>query len=346
MSKSTLNAMLSRGIDSAIAENLIEKNITIKKLKLKNIDELLELNIPEEIAKKISKEQRPPIPSSIITKLLCESKWTCCVCRDNNTRPIVIHHINEWSETKNHSENNLVVLCVEHHDLAHTKKELSTNLTPKRLEEIKKSWIQYVKQNDTNLIGGLYNNDNFRWDYFNHNRIFEIFLEKNLSNSNFRTAETINNFGLINTLGTFSINNEDISYMYNFDNGFLLSVYMKELFDEVLSTISLINLTNNFTRTYIESHIKPGVYIALEKIFYFKKLNTENKNRNQTRECYCKKDKIKITFEFDAYESTSCSSWSLHLSGQQKQARVIGLVKTIITKKDILTITLSCLAIG
>jgi hypothetical protein len=82
-----------------------------------------------------------------MNKLLFESRYTCCVCRDRS-RKIIVHHIHKYSDSRSHAEDNLVVLCLNCHGEAHTTRELQLNLTPERLREHKKQWLEYVKQLD------------------------------------------------------------------------------------------------------------------------------------------------------------------------------------------------------
>ena len=80
-----------------------------------------------------------------------KSRNTCCICRDS-TKSIVVHHIEEWNVSKNNSEENLVVLCVDDHDKAHTKKELSKNLTSDLIKSSKIKWEKEVKEHVENLL--------------------------------------------------------------------------------------------------------------------------------------------------------------------------------------------------
>ena len=340
----TYNALLARGIDSILAKKISDDNITMSELKMKTLDELKSLNFSEDEANLILSESRPPIPTETVIKLLYESKWTCCVCRDKS-KGIIIHHIEEWNESKNHAEDNLVVLCSEHHDLAHTKKDLTLNLTKPRLKAIKEKWLEDVKLIDTKTILGLAIGGNSRWDYFNHNRIFEIYLDKGISNKNFKTTYTVKTLNLINDLGTFSIEDSDKTQLYSFGDGYMLYYYMKELFDEVLQNIPLIDLTDKFSRVEIKSLIRPGVVIALQAAFYFRDLVKLRRGKGQARLCYYQKSHIKIQFEFDAYESTSNSAWGTHLAGH-KVITVVGYVTSIVNEDKNLVITISCLALG
>lgn len=70
---------------------------------------------------------------------------TCCICRDKN-QGVIVHHIEEYSVSRSHAEDNLVVLCLNHHGEAHTKREFQQNLTPERLRDFKQRWLDWVNQ--------------------------------------------------------------------------------------------------------------------------------------------------------------------------------------------------------
>lgn len=147
MGKRTYNALMARGFDSETANRLDSARHTINSLKLRSADELAALNISEKLIRTISVESRPPIPSEILNKVLYQSRMTCCVCRDKS-QGIIVHHIHEYSDSRSHAEDNLVVLCLNHHGEAHTKRALQLNLTAARLRALKKRWLESVKQFD------------------------------------------------------------------------------------------------------------------------------------------------------------------------------------------------------
>ena len=80
-----------------------------------------------------------------MNKVLFESRYTCCVCRDRSGG-IIVHHIEKYSESHSHDEDNLVVLCLNHPGEGHTKRELGIHLTPDRLPAAKKLRLDWVKQ--------------------------------------------------------------------------------------------------------------------------------------------------------------------------------------------------------
>ncbi|WP_159295926.1 hypothetical protein [Tenacibaculum maritimum] len=120
---------------------------------------------------------------------------------------------------------------------------------------------------------------------------------------------------------------------------------MAELFDAVLKSTPLVDLTDKFNKSDINSLINRGTYIGIQAGVYFRKLTEVSEGRGQRRLCYYKKNKIKLQFEFDAYEATSISAWAYHLAGH-KSATIIGLVKSITNEKDNIIIAISCLAMG
>lgn len=80
-----------------------------------------------------------PFQVKLSAQCLQSRDGTCCICRDG-TQGIIIHHLVPWSEIKNHDENNLVVLCLHHHDEAHTQRSLSLSLTVDRIRAIRNLW--------------------------------------------------------------------------------------------------------------------------------------------------------------------------------------------------------------
>ena len=143
----TVNALMARGFDSETAKRFKQAGYTLNSLKSIDKNELRSINIRQELIDIILRGKRPPITSETMNKLLFESRYTCCACRDRS-RGIIVHHIHKYSESRSHAEDNLVVLCLNCHGEAHTKRELQLNLTPERLREHKKQWLEYVKQLD------------------------------------------------------------------------------------------------------------------------------------------------------------------------------------------------------
>lgn len=143
--KRTEKALFSRGFDSSSAKKLSDAGHTISSLKKSTDDELRKIGLKKMQILLIRAGGRPPIPPETVNDLLFKNRHVCCVCRDPS-RSIIIHHIEPWEKSFSHDPSNLVVLCVLHHDEAHTKRELSRNLDKKALLSAKIKW-----ENEANI---------------------------------------------------------------------------------------------------------------------------------------------------------------------------------------------------
>ena len=115
----TEKALLARGFDSELAASIRQRGYTLESLKLADDESLFALGLSQAQVGLLRREPRPPIPMEDLTRVLFDNRWVCCVCRDAS-RPIIVHHIQEWSESRSHAPANLAVLCSVHHGEAHT----------------------------------------------------------------------------------------------------------------------------------------------------------------------------------------------------------------------------------
>jgi len=140
----TALALIGYGLDLAIAKAIEKQGMRMPDIKALADDGFQELGIPPYVMKAIRDSIRTPIPSNTVMQVLNDSAFACCICKDRQ-RSVVIHHIRKFSESRDHSEGNLVAICVQHHDVAHTHSELSQNLTPARLLAFKKAWLEEIQ---------------------------------------------------------------------------------------------------------------------------------------------------------------------------------------------------------
>jgi len=138
--------LLAVGLDSELARKLVRAGHTLSKLKSASKSKLSKKFESWEVSQIIEATKRNPIPTDAINKLVQESDWKCCICWDiSKGTPVVIHHIVEHSKTRDDSYENLVVLCPNHHALAHTTWKISRHpLPPELLIQRKEEWIEAV----------------------------------------------------------------------------------------------------------------------------------------------------------------------------------------------------------
>ena len=188
------------------------------------------------------------------------------------------------------------------------------------------------------------------WDFFNHQRLFDLARMANLKLRDFTSFEELRQYGMLTHDGliaspkTWKVGRPSFR-LYDVYEAMHLYFYTKQILEAVIKTLPIIDLSNRWSKSEIEALVKPGAWVGLQAAFYFKKLNRVSKGRNQRRRGLRRRDGIEVTFEFDAWESTSSTSQNCHLSGYQT-AVVIILVRSIQKNPQLLRISASCLAIG
>lgn len=144
------------------------RGYSVSRLAKKTKGELSKLGLSDQQIS-LLRARRPPIPDLTISKLLHDSRRVCCVCRDPKLG-VVIHHIEDWSDSRSHEESNLAVLCLAHHDEAHTSRGLTRGLSASEIRSHKARWAEKVQRLDAQALVGELNLDGARWHYINHGR--------------------------------------------------------------------------------------------------------------------------------------------------------------------------------
>lgn len=351
MSSSTFNALFARGVDSSIAQTLADSKYTITQLKQKSQVELERLGLSPEQAQSLLDESRPAISSDIVNRLLFNSKRTCCICR-NPKSPIIIHHIVEWHKSRSHAEDNLVVLCLHHHDEAHTKKGLSLALSEKELRSHKEQWEEKVRTIDTKAILGLKDTSDYaRWDWVNIRRVSELFLQLGLTITSDRILSQLKILNIIDINNLLTDPNKWNTatprfYYLDFGEGMYVGYYLDKLVRKVVNALPLNDITKIKSRSELKSILKPGMFISIQRAFYFRSLEKKRQYGGQEmREAYYQGHGIRISFVYDAWYCTSSSARADSMYGH-KQKTVLGFVNSITESESFLEINLSCLAAG
>jgi hypothetical protein len=172
----TEKALLARGFDSKLAASIRQRGYTLESLKGADDETLSGLGLSKAQVEMLRREQRPPIAKEDLTRVLFGNRWVCCVCRDAS-RPIIVHHIREWSASRDHTPANLAVLCSLQHSEAHTHRHLEQNLTARRITQFKTMWEAQVRRDDAMAIQDGTVLQSETWFYFNHLRLYELALE-------------------------------------------------------------------------------------------------------------------------------------------------------------------------
>lgn len=342
---------MARGFDSSLAKSLSSK-YSLGKLKQFTRTELIALGLSDVQVTQIHSEPRPPIPEDRLLRVLHKNRRTCCICRDPN-KPVIVHHISEWALSRSHDESNLGVLCLEHHDLAHTKKLLSQSLTEAEIRESKKKWEEDVLRLDARAIVRLKNeNDYARWDWINLQRLFELVLKRDIKTTKspafcYLQAEGfIDSSGLLLPESKWKTEKTPHFWFLDFMDGFRVAYYLSELVDQVLESLPIIDITAYIpNRGQLRSLLQEGEYVAAQLPFYFKTVENREDKKGEIKKAYYKGHGVRIEYVFDAWHCMSSSARFDAMTGRQVQT-VFGPVRSILEEDGELVVGISCLASG
>lgn len=348
----TEKALLARGVDTNTANTIASKGHTLQSLKQFSFSQLVALGLRKESAEIILNEPRPPIPDSTLHSLLINSRRTCCICRDPS-KPIIVHHIDEWAVSKSHEASNLIVICLEHHDQAHTKKELSQKLSKKELRASKAAWENDVKLLDAKAILKLKKDRDYsRWDWINLPRMFELVTKMGITSSIPKLRQRLLQTGYIDKHGFIANENDwapsknEGAYFIDFGDGMYISYYLSDLVDQVLASTPVIDITPLIeSKLQLTSVITEGDFIAAQLPFYFANVNQDEKGSSQHRRSYYRGHGIRIEYVFNAWHCLSCSARYDAMTGR-KVKTIFARVMSIAEDEGELVISVSCLAAG
>lgn len=341
-----------RGIPSELAANLSAKGFTLKGLKQMKAEKLSQLGLAEHEIKRLHAGERPPISMQTLINLLWRNRRTCCVCRKPN-KSIIVHHIEEWSASRDHTIKNLAVLCLDCHDLAHTKKSLSQNLTPKELRENKKRWEVIVSKQDTQTLFNLKTSrDSARWDWINCRRVFELFNKLNVTITNLSEFKSLMTSGFIDERGfitddlKWDVGKSKRNYFLDFGGSFNISSYLDSILEVVLKSTPVIDITSILNkRNELKALVDMGSFISLQAPFYFKVIEKGCSENEEIKQAYYRGYNLRVEFTFESWYCTSSSAKYGAMSGRHVQT-VFGFVRDVFMCEDELVISLSCLGAG
>ena len=317
-------ALISRAVDSHTARRLRKDGLTLGRLKQHSRQELTALGLTDEAISGIRSGSRPPIPLDSLAHVLFASRNLCCVCREAG-KPIVVHHIRPWAESRDHSPSNLAVLCPEHHGEAHSKHELSISLDGKKLTLLKEEWEAQVPRLDVIAILDACRLDHDDWYYFNHKRLFDLATELELEFVNLPRYQSALSAGSIDEAGILRPRAGGAPYMYAGPDLINLYSYVREVMLLVLRQLRVTNISDCFDRGTLPTMLKPGDFVFVQGAHTF----TPERGQSGTAEQPCKGTRsanhVEVRYVFNKWEATSASAWGMWLEGR----RLVGsLVRT------------------
>lgn len=122
--------MLDAGLDEDIATKASNNSWTLHELRGAGKRKLSRTFSEAEVVRIVLQLQREALDPKIVRELLDACDWRCCACWSVKDQSLEIHHIKEHSKGGGNSIENLVALCPNHHDKAHTRHDHSRSPNP------------------------------------------------------------------------------------------------------------------------------------------------------------------------------------------------------------------------
>jgi hypothetical protein len=191
------------------------------------------------------------------------------------------------------------------------------------------------------------------WDYFNHRRISRAASDLSIdfkalsSFAKVQYVAPLDELGGIDWPTVHSGRGNRTPYMYDGDIRCADGVYsfFSELLMAVVSKSKWIDLESIWTPNKIRAVALPGRVALLTAGFRFRSAGTMLAvGPGQEREGYYTRNRIRLRFTFDGWETTSTSSRG-HLSGIWR-CTVVSVIRSIETTGSLLAIEATCLGIG
>ena len=321
-------ALIARGVDSALAEKLRKEKWTLAKLQSQAPEKLLDLGIGEVAVPVILGSGRPPIPPEHLVRTLYDNRWLCCVCRDAS-RPIIVHHIKPWAESRDHSQTNLAVLCSIHHGEAHSTHALELTLTPDRLKAAKATWEQEVSRLDPLAIFQATQLISCQWWYFNHLRVFEIAEQVGVNVFDLEGFQDALLNGACDAQGHIRFRKGPLYAGYALSHA--LKRYMSNMLEATMGHACVRNISDDLDRGTLDRLIIEGDLVFVQGSYSFTNLDPDGSGQVLVRGRR-HANKVEVTFVFDRNEGTSGSARYEWLCG----VRALGcLLRVNSLRKDV-----------
>ena len=201
------------------------------------------------------------------------SARTCCACRVPR-RPVQIHHID--MNPSHNDESNLVVICAECHDEAHTKRAMSKNLTAKLLIGLKTEWENEVAERSAEAMLPRSNLAQAMWTYINHATVPRIMEGLGLHFDTWLFNQ-LRNEGAIDPYGSPIFRkpapSQPLVIVYDYFEWDaarrLHGMYMRAV-DEIIESASPIELGAIWSKREFREMIRPGELCFALRGFRFK----------------------------------------------------------------------------
>lgn len=300
--------------------------------------DLQAIDVPAKAVENI-KKKRPPIPASILKKLLSDNLYTCCICKDKG-QEVVVHHISPYAVEGKHEIHNLAVLCVKHHSTAHAEFKLAQNLTPDMLHEFKRGWEERVIDVEVWIAGNRHKiGQETLWDWVNWPRLLELCAKEKIGSIKCDAGSRLESENYINADGEFLGNwpyvKIDGGYFTNqgaIQNA--LNSYISRMVEVLAGKKSILDISKLIdNREVLKKMIVGGEYVCLRRDF-------EYKYEGDMYRVFARSQAVKLEFSYDPWFCLSSTARLNHDQPKMNQV-LFGVVRSVTNDEYEMTILIS-----
>ncbi len=290
---------------------------------------------------------RTPIGKPLERKLLYEAARTCCVCRVPR-KPVEIHHIDQ--DPSNNIESNLVVICRNCHDEAHTKHTMSKNLSVDHLKHAKEKWLGEVAERASFAMLPGSNLAQAMWTYVNHEKLPRLLKQKGVNFEDWlykylRSIEAIDPDGVPIFQEPMPKSGRLVTIYDRFEwdtSQRLHHMYMGAV-DQLILETNPVELGAIWTKPEIRDLVKPGTFCYAIRGFRFRV--GETINREESRLVYARAKGIEIRLHANTRHMYGSSALYTNFCGSNFSA-VFMVAKDVATEGNLLVVNATPLAMG
>lgn len=291
-------------------------------------------------------KNRVKTPSKIETELLYQSARTCCVCRTPKL-PVQVHHIDQ--NPSNNDIENLIVLCTNCHDEAHTKHDLSQNLNANRLKAFRTKWHNEVLEKSSRAMLPSGNLSQAMWTFVNHQRLPHVMRSADIEFDQY-LKELLTEDNIIDQLGIPIFPKKEINKIhktiydyFSWDNSQRLHFLYTKAIDDIILNLNPIEIGAIWSKKEIIDLVSPGNLIFCMKGMYFKSANIVD--GEEDRYVYSCSKGVEVRFYANTRHMYGNSALYNSFSGHKFVATLL-LVKNIGSENGKLVIDCTPLALG
>lgn len=260
---------------------------------------------------------------------------------------MILHHIVEYEASRSHAEDNLVVLCSNDHARAHTKGENTRNLTPDLLRDFKRRWTDQVAALASRRILQACRGDG-TWALINLRRLYELADESDVdlrSTSEFARCRKLKFVDDSGRIRSDLYDREEGFYVFDVGyEGNFLARHHEQILEAVIGETSFIDLTNKWSSGFISNSVSGSSLVVLQAAFKFK--NDRKQPPSRRHGIATKKaGKIRLEVSYNAWDCTSMSAVSSHVSGHTT-ATILAKMRSVTKRNGHLHLKATALAIG